>query len=166
MKYGYARVSTKLQDLQLQMDALNNEGCERIFTDKLSGKNTNRPGLQECLAALKKGDILVVYKLDRLGRSVVDLHNVVSGFKESGIEFKSLGEMIDTSNAVGEAMFGMIAVFAQFERKMIGARTRDGMQSSIRQGNKMGPKYKYADGEIVRGVVSKSTFYRRRNATQ
>lgn len=155
MIFGYARVSTKLQDLQMQIDALNKAECEKIFTDKLSGKNINRPGLQECLSSLKKGDRLVVYKLDRLGRSVVDLHHIVGSFKDKGIEFKSLGEMIDTSNAVGEAMFGMIAVFAQFERKMISSRTKDGMQAAIAQGRKMGPKFK-------QGPVSKRTLYRRK----
>ncbi len=155
MIYGYARVSTDGQDLQLQLDALDRANCEKIFTDKLSGKDTNRPGLQECLSLLKKRDTLVVYKLDRLGRSVVDLYNIVNGFTQSGINFRSLGESIDTSNPVGEAMFGMIAVFAQWERKMIGARTKDGMQAAIRQGRKMGPKFK-------EGEVSRATRYRRK----
>lgn len=157
MIYGYARVSTAIQDLQLQLDALNKAGCEKVFTDKLSGKDTNRPGLQECLSILKRGDILVVYKLDRLGRSVVDLYNIVNSFSPRGIGFKSLGESIDTSNPVGEAMFGMIAVFAQWERKMIGARTRDGMQAAIRQGRKMGPRFKT-------GPVSRATQYRRKQS--
>ncbi len=155
--YGYARVSTNEQDLQLQLDALNKANCEKIFSDKLSGKNTDRPGLQECLSILKKGDTLVVYKLDRLGRSVVDLYNIVNGFAASGVNFKSLGESIDTSNPVGEAMFGMIAVFAQWERKMIGARTRDGMQAAKRQGRKMGPRFKT-------GPVSRATQYRRKQS--
>ena len=123
--FGYARVSTDDQDLSLQIDALTKHGIfkSQIFIDKLSGARSDRPGLAKCLDALQTGDILVVWRLDRLGRSMQHLITVVQDLRTRGIGFRSLNEgAIDTTTASGELIFNIFSALAQFERRLIQER--------------------------------------------
>ena len=116
MKIGYSRISTSDQNLDLQTDALDKEGCNQIFSDTASGAKTDRPGLEEALSYLRKGDTLVVWKLDRLGRSLKHLIEVVIQLNERGIYFKSIQESIDTSTSGGKLIFHVFGALAEFER--------------------------------------------------
>jgi DNA invertase Pin-like site-specific DNA recombinase len=133
---GYARVSTLDQNPQLQLDAL--AGCDRVFTDHASGKNTDRPELTKALDHVREGDTLVVWKLDRLGRSLPDLINVVSGLGERGVQFKSLTEGIDTTTASGRLLFHIMGSLAEFERDLIRERTRAGLAAAAKVGRRGG----------------------------
>src|SRR6266852_5674919 len=108
MLIGYARVSKTEKHLELQLDAINKAGCEQIYEDKITGSKIERKGLEEALSHLRKGDTLVVWRLDRLGRSLKHLIDILKGFHEKGIEFKSLNENIDTSTPTGMFMFHLI----------------------------------------------------------
>lgn len=135
MKIGYARVSTEDQNLEMQLDGLTREGCEKIFMEKVSGEKTeNRPELLQLLQYARQGDTVVVYKIDRLSRKLRDLVIMIDTFQQKGINFKSLSEGIDTSTPMGKAMFGIIAVFAELERENIKARTRDGLAAAKERG--------------------------------
>ncbi len=127
MLIGYARVSTEDQDLALQIAALKAAGCERIYEDKKSGKDMNRPGWRKCRMDLREGDVLVVWKLDRLGRSVVDLINTVEELRNEGIGFVCTTQSIDTRNAMGRFIFNVLASMAEMEREMISERTKAGI---------------------------------------
>src|SRR5258706_850293 len=128
-------VSTPHPDPQLQVDALQAAGCAQVFTDHgVSGKLTSRPEFDKALAALEPGDVLVVWKLDRLGRSLQHLVEVVSGLKERGIGFRSLTEQIDASNGMGKLVFHLFAALAEFERDLIRERTIAGLEAARRQG--------------------------------
>ena len=132
---GYARVSTVEQDLQLQLDALNKAGCADIFTDKASGARGSRPGLDACLAALEPDDTLVVWRLDRLGRSMPHLVALVEELLGKGIGFRSLQDgAIDTTTASGELMFNIFSSLAQFERRLIQERTHAGLAAARARG--------------------------------
>ena len=140
---GYARVSTSDQDIQLQLDALKLAGCadEAIFIDKASGARTDRPGLDACLKALETGDTLVVWRLDRLGRSMPHLVALVEGLLSKQIGFRSLCDgAIDTTTASGELMFNIFSSLAQFERRLIQERTRAGLSAARARGRKGGRK--------------------------
>lgn len=138
-KIGYARVSTDVQRMDLQMDALKQAGCDHIFTDHgISGALVERPGLQQAMKMLQKGDTLIVWRLDRLGRSLVHLVEQVSGLGKQGIEFRSLTENIDTSSSGGKLMFHMIAALAEFERSLISERTKAGMAAAKLRGKHVG----------------------------
>jgi DNA invertase Pin-like site-specific DNA recombinase len=138
---GYARVSTQEQDLALQIDALEKAGCSRIFEDKATGAKSIRRGLEDCVAALTPGDTLIVWRLDRLGRSLQHLVSLVSELKEKGISLKSLQDgAIDTTTANGELIFNIFAAFAQFERELIRERTHAGLASARARGKKGGRK--------------------------
>lgn len=128
MKVGYACVSTAIQNLDLQMDALHNHGCEEIFTDKVSRAKDKRPGLEEALRFVRPGDTLVVWRLDRLGRNMQHLIQIVNDLNEKGISFHSLQENItmDKSSATGQLMFHLFAAFAEFERNLIQERSAAG----------------------------------------
>ncbi len=139
-RIGYARVSTGEQNLDLQLDALNNAGCSKIFTDELSGAKTDRPGLTEALNYLRAGDTLVVWKLDRLGRSLKDLIEHVEHLKSNGIEFKSLNESIDTASPTGKFTFHLFSALAEFERDLIRERTRAGLAAARARGRIGGRK--------------------------
>ncbi len=139
MKVGYARVSTDCQKMDLQLDALRQAGCDQIFADHgISGASNERPGLQQAMDMLQKGDTLIVWRLDRLGRSLVQLVEHVSGLGRQGIEFKSLTESIDTSSSGGKLLFHMIAALAEFERSLISERTKAGMAAAKLRGKHVG----------------------------
>jgi DNA invertase Pin-like site-specific DNA recombinase len=140
MKYGYARVSTHDQNPELQLAALKKAGCRTIFTDKATGAHTKRPELAKCLKVLKKGDTLVVWKLDRLGRSLRDLITLLDELKGRGVAFKSLTESIDTATPTGRAMWQMVGILAELERSLIQERTQAGRAAAKARGVRMGRK--------------------------
>jgi len=138
-KVGYARVSTVEQNLLLQTTALRNAGCEHIFVDEgVSGSRTDRVGLKRAIGALDAGDTLVVWRLDRLGRSLIHLVELLNALSVKSIEFKSLTEEIDTSSAGGRLVFHMMAALAEFERHLISERTIAGMRAAKLNGGHMG----------------------------
>jgi DNA invertase Pin-like site-specific DNA recombinase len=138
MKIGYARVSTQDQKLELQLDDLKSFGCEIIFKEKMSGKNKSRPQLEKMIDQLRNGDVVVVWKLDRLGRSLKDLIELVSSFREKGVEFVSLKDGIDTGTATGRFTFNIFASLAEFEREIIRERTMAGLEAARSRGRKGG----------------------------
>lgn len=140
---GYARVSTEIQELQLQLDALEKAGCEKsaIFVDKISGAKTERPGLDKCLVALEPGDTLLVWRLDRLGRSMRHLVALIENLRVKGVSFKSICDgSIDTTTASGELIFNIFSSLAQFELRLIQERTRAGLDAARSRGRKGGRK--------------------------
>lgn len=138
-KIGYVRVSDKDQSEALQVDALKAAGCKIIYGDHgVSGKITKRAGLDELLAKLEEGDTLVVWKLDRLGRSTIHLLQILSDLRDRSIDFQALTQGIDTTTAVGRMLFGQLAVFAEFERETISERTKAGMEAARRRGVHIG----------------------------
>ncbi|PWW02501.1 DNA invertase Pin-like site-specific DNA recombinase [Paenibacillus cellulosilyticus] len=137
-KVGYSRVSTLDQSLDLQIDALNKEGCIKIYQEKASGKNDDREELAKALDYLREGDALVVYKLDRLARSTKKLIELSELLEQRGIELISIRDNIDTTSAVGKAMFRMLAVIAELERDIISERTMAGLEAARARGRKGG----------------------------
>lgn len=134
MLVGYARVSTADQNLDLQRDALGQAGCGKTFTDVISGAQAERPGLTEALAYLREGDTLVVWKLDRLGRSLPNLIETVQALQSRGVGFKSLQESLDTTTSGGKLIFHLFAALAEFERDIIRERTQAGLASARARG--------------------------------
>lgn len=140
---GYARVSTQAQEIQLQLDALEKAGClkQHIFVDRVSGAKTSRPGLEQCLNQLQSGDVLLVWRLDRLGRSMPHLVALIEELGRKGIGFRSLCDgAIDTTTASGELIFNIFSSLAQFERRLIQERTRAGLEAARARGRKGGRK--------------------------
>ena len=178
MQIGYARVSTSDQNLNLQENALNAQGCDKVFTDVGSGGDFTRSGLKAVLEFLREGDVLVVWRLDRLGRSLPDLLATIRDLEERGIGFKSLTESIDTLSSGGKLIFQIFGALAEFERNLIRERTKAGLIAARARGKKGGrpkrfnkntltiAKTLYAAkqtsvSEICRTLkVSKSTLYR------
>ena len=143
MKYGYARVSTDDQNTALQLAALKKVGCKTIYKDEgISGATTKRPALTRCLKKLRDGDTLIVWKLDRLGRSLRDLLTMLDELRAQGIQFRSLTEHIDTETPAGRAMGQIIGVLAELERSLIAERTRAGVKAAKARGVKFGRKPK------------------------
>jgi DNA invertase Pin-like site-specific DNA recombinase len=138
MLIGYARVSTHEQTLNLQRDALEKAGCKKIFTDTASGAKTERIGLEEALNYVRKGDTLVVWRLDRLGRSLPHLITTMTDLEERGIGFKSLTENIDTTTSGGKLIFHIFGALAEFERNLIRERTTAGLLAARARGRKGG----------------------------
>ena len=138
MLVGYARVSTPEQTLDSQTDALERGGCERVFTDTASGSKSDRPGLDQALDHVRRGDTLVVWKLDRLGRSLPHLIEVVSALQERGVDFRSIQEAIDTTTPAGKLFFHLCGAFAEFERDLIRERTHAGLAAARARGRKGG----------------------------
>ena len=135
LRLGYARVSTDDQTTALQAAALRRAGCHRVYQDTASGKaGVTRPQLEECLADLRDGDTLVVWRLDRLGRSLPDLVRIVTELVEKGVNFESLTEKIATTNASGKLMFHLFAALAEFERNLIRERTKAGLTAARARG--------------------------------
>lgn len=178
MFVGYARVSTIDQNLDMQIDCLKNVGCERIFEDKASGIKENRKGLEEALNFIRPGDTLVVWKIDRLGRSLKQLIEIVLNLKEKGIGFCSVTENFNTNTPGGELIFNIFGALAQFEREIIRERTRAGL-SAARSRGKLGGRPKLLDDKmkqtalklyedktlLVKDIcntlgISRATFYR------
>ena len=152
MRIGYARVSRIEQDTALQRDALEAAGCERIFEDTVSGasRGAERPGLGAALDFARNGDSLVVWRLDRLGRSLQDLLVQVNTLQESGIQLVSLQESIDTSTAAGELIFHLFGALAQFEHNLIRERTRAGLQAARARGRKGGRRRQVDERMLAR----------------
>src|SRR5207248_9019601 len=143
MLIGYARVSTHDQTLDLQQDALEKAGCGKIFTDTASGAKAERKGLEEALAYVREGDTLVVWRLDRLGRSLKHLLETITTLNTRKIGFKSLTESIDTTTSNGRLIFNIFASLAEFERDLIRERTKAGLQAARARGRVGGrPKVK------------------------
>src|SRR3954464_6670964 len=138
MLIGYARVSTDDQNLDLQRDALQKVGCEQIFTDRVSGTKASRPGLSEALSHLRAGDTLVVWRLDRLGRSLRHLIDTVTELQERGVGFRSLQESIDTTTSGGRLVFHVFSALAQFERERITDRPVAGIEPARQRGRRGG----------------------------
>lgn len=139
MRVGYARVSTDEQNMQLQLDALTAAGVDRIYSDHgKSGSTTKRPGFQGMIRGLRENDVVVVWKLDRLGRSVGDLVKLVDDLGKRGIQIKSLTEGIDTTTAMGRMLFGICAVLAEFERALTVERTKAGLEVARKAGKLIG----------------------------
>lgn len=140
---GYARVSTKDQDLSSQINELKKVGCKAkyIFTDKITGVRSKRPGLDNCLETLESGDTLVVWRIDRLGRSMTHLVSLVEDLRSKGISFKSISDgAIDTTTASGELVFNIFSSLSQFERRLIQERTMIGLSAARARGRKGGRK--------------------------
>src|ERR687885_1552449 len=134
MLIGYARVSTHDQTLNLQLDRLKEAGCIRIFEDHISGTKAERPGLHDALSHLRSGDTLVVWRLDRLGRSLRHLIDTITGLEAQGIGFRSLQENIDTTTSSGKLIFHIFGSLAEFERDLIRERTQAGLQAARKRG--------------------------------
>ena len=145
---GYARVSTAEQDTALQTDALRKAGCERVFEDTVSGSTSERPGLSSALAFLREGDVLGVWRLDRLGRSLPHLIEVVAGLEARGVGFRSLTEAIDTTTPGGRLIFHVFGALGQFERDLIRERTKAGLSAAAARGRKGGRKPVVTDEKL------------------
>jgi DNA invertase Pin-like site-specific DNA recombinase len=178
MKIGYARVSTDEQTTDPQIDALHGHGCETIYQEHRSGKNTDRIELENCLKALREGDTLTVWRLDRLGRNLADLVRIVNDLKARGIGFASLTESIDTTTPAGTLVFHLFASLAEFERNLIRERTMAGLKAARARGKSSGRPQKLTGKNLAmaktlmddrsndvaeiakRFQVSRSTLYR------
>ena len=179
MKIGYARVSTGLQNLDLQEDRLNTHGCEKIFNDHMSGSKSKRPGLDKAIEFARSGDTIVVWRLDRLGRNMQDLITLVNDLNERGVSFHSLEENItmDKSSSTGQLLFHLFAAFAEFERNLILERSSAGRIAARARGRYGGRPEKlnkqdlnllktlYENGTPVKTIaghfgVSRTTIYR------
>ena len=147
---GYARVSTTDQDLALQLDALAKAGCASVFEDKASGTKADRPGLAAALGFVREGDILTVWKLDRLGRSLPHLIETVNALETRGVSFRSLTEAIDTTTPGGRLIFHIFGALGQFERDLIRERTRAGLDAAAARGRQGGRKPVMTDEKLRR----------------
>jgi len=159
LKIGYARVSTKDQNLSLQNDALQKEGCELIFEEKASGAKSDRPELRRMIDQLRKGDIVIIWKLDRLGRSLRDLVNLVTEIQDKGAGLKSLNDSIDTTTPQGKLTFHLFAALAEFERDIISERTKAGLESARARGRKGGRPKGLSEQAKNKAIIAE-TLYR------
>jgi len=148
MLIGYARVSTQDQNLDMQREALEGAGCKKVFEDKISGSRGERPGLGKALEMLREGDTLVVWKLDRLGRSVKHLVDITNELARQGVNFRSLTDSIDTGTPSGRFFFHVMAALAQMERELVIERTRAGLETARRLGRRGGRKRRMTDSKI------------------
>jgi len=148
MLIGYARVSTQDQNLDLQIEALIKAGCEKLFQEKMSGSRAARPEFSKALETMRQGDTLVVWKLDRLGRSVKNLVDLVGELHKRGVQFKSLTDAIDTGTPSGRFFFHVMASLAQMERELTIERTRAGLETARKLGRKGGRKRRMTDSKI------------------
>uniref|UniRef100_E6PV12 DNA-invertase n=1 Tax=mine drainage metagenome TaxID=410659 RepID=E6PV12_9ZZZZ len=153
MLIGYARVSMQDQHPELQLDALKAAGCEQVFHEKMTGKLAERPELDACLRTLRKGDTLVVWKLDRLGRSLKNLVEIIHGLEQRGVAFRSLTESIDTANASGKLIFHIFGALAEFEHSLILERTMAGLSAARARGRLGGRKTKLAADDVRKAAA-------------
>jgi DNA invertase Pin-like site-specific DNA recombinase len=155
MRIGYARVSTDDQTLDLQRDALKKAKCRQIYEEHASGKNTARPELEACLKSLREGDTLIVWRLDRLGRSLADLIRLTQALQGRGVGFASLTERIDTRSPTGQLVFHLFGALAEFERNLIRERTLAGLKAARARGRKGGRPRKLTakDLKTVRALL-------------
>ena len=178
MQYGYARVSTFDQNLELQLEALRSSGCDRIFEDKISGAKSKRPGLDKLLKVLRPGDTVIVWKLDRMGRSLIHLVDLLNHFLSNDIEFISITEGIKISTSIGRFAYTMLSAVAEMERENMIERTRAGLAAARANGriggrrSKLAPEQWEQIGRLIANGVSRkriaiifdvtlSTLYRR-----
>ena len=147
---GYARVSTSDQELALQEDALKKIGCQKIFTDHASGAKTDRPGMKQALAYVREGDVLVVWKFDRLGRSLPHLVETVTDLNERGIGLRSLTENIDTTTPGGRLIFHVFGALAAFERDLVTERTKAGLAAALARGRQGGRRPVVTPAKLLR----------------
>jgi DNA invertase Pin-like site-specific DNA recombinase len=179
MLVGYARISTGEQTLDLQQDALTATGCEKVFTDVISGAKDERPGLTSALSHLRAGDVLVVWRLDRLGRTLTGLIDLLNQLAQREVGFKSLTEQIDTTTSSGKLIFHVFGALAEFERDLIRERTQAGLRAARARGRQGGrPRKLQTEKDIARARalyasqtmtvaeicttlrISRATFYR------
>lgn len=152
MKRGYARVSTLDQDLGRQVDALQKYGCEKVYTDKISGRKARRPALDQLLTDLVPGDIVVIQKLDRLGRSLIHLLELVKMFETKQVDLISLTDNFDTTTSQGKFLFNILGSVAEFERDLIRERTINGLAFAKQNGAKLGKPGKYNNQELIDAI--------------
>lgn len=153
MKIGYARVSSSGQNLQSQIEALQKAGCEKIFQEKMSGKQSdNRTELQNALDYVRDGDMFVVTRLDRCSRSVIDLHKILETLKNKKVEFKATEQDLDTSTSTGRLMIGLLSIISEFETDLRAERQADGIKSAIKRGVKFGRVAKMNDEQVVQAI--------------
>ena len=162
MLLGYARISTKDQNLDLQIDALKMEGCELIFKDTISGTKTDRPALDKMMELARSGDIIVVWKLDRLGRSLKHLVELIALLIDKGIGFKSLNDNIDTTTAQGRLIFNIFASLAEFERDLISERTKAGLQAARSRGRTGGRPKGLSESAKLKAIVCETLYKERK----
>jgi len=148
MKIGYARVSTREQHPEAQIDALTDAGCDRVFIDKITGKLAKRPELDKALLILREGDQLIITKLDRLGRSLAHLMDLSKWLNEHGVDLVVLNQGIDTSTAIGRMFFHILGAIAEFEHELLSERTRDGLEAARARGRTGGQKPKLRPRQI------------------
>lgn len=159
MKIGYARVSTREQSLELQTDALKKAGCEKIYQEVVSGAKTERTVLADALADLREGDVLVIWKLDRLGRSLSHLVQLVTALMKQGVGLQSLNDPMDTTTAQGRLVFNMFASLAEFERDLIRERTQAGLKAARARG-RLGGRPKGLSKQAEATAVAAETLYK------
>ena len=153
MLIGYARVSTQDQHPDLQLDALRAAGCEQVFHEKMTGKLAERPELEACLRTLRQGDTLVVWKLDRLGRSLKHLVEIIHALEQRGVAFRSLTESIDTASAGGKLIFHIFGALAEFEHSLIRERTMAGLSAARARGRLGGRKAKLSAADVRKAAA-------------
>jgi DNA invertase Pin-like site-specific DNA recombinase len=149
VRIGYARISTEEQSLDWHLDALHQAGCERVFPEKASAANTPRPGLSEARSPMRQGDVLVVGKLDRLGRSVKGLVDLVGKLAEEGVQFHCLTDGIDPTTPHGRCFFHLMASLAPMERELIAERTQAGLDAARKRGRMVGRKRRMTPSKIA-----------------
>lgn len=156
MLIGYARVSTQDQKLSLQLDALDKLGCDKVFSDTASGAKSARPGLEQALSHVRAGDTLVVWRLDRLGRSLRHLIETVQALSERGVGLRSLKESLDTTTSGGKLVFHVFGALAEFERDLIRERTNAGLKAARARGRKGGRPRKLSEKKLrqARALIS------------
>lgn len=164
MKIGYARVSTNVQNLDMQIDALKQEGCKKIYTEIMSGAKSERPRLKEMVDNLRNGDIVVVWKLDRLGRSLKHLVGLVGQFIQQEVGLKSLNDPVDTTHPQGRLIFNIFASLAEFERDLIQERTKAGLTAARLRG-RLGGKPKGLSKQAEATACAVETLYKERKLT-